>query len=559
MTIKLTVGYWTEKERTATTAPAGARLLDLARDWGQGRNLPIIGALYNNEVVDLYAPARAPGEVYWLDMSSEHGLRIYKQSVIMLLGQATRELFPHWRLEVHHALGEHSYCELNGTTKPSSRTLELIEERMNQLVAENEAIVPHDLPAAEAVALLEKAGYEETAALLRGVAGERIRVYSMGEQIFHSFYALAPDTGCLRVFRLEQYEKGFLLRYPSPEAPERVAALTEMPKLAGVLRESKDWTKILNVYNVSGLCQTVKKGPVAVRELIHVSEALQEKYLVNLAAQIHEDRDRLRVVLIAGPSSSGKTTFCYRLAIQLRVLGLRPVTLSTDDYFVNREETPLNPDGSYDYESMRAINVDLFNSDLRQLIAGEDTALPTFDFKRGLRLDKSRSLRLEPGHPVIIEGIHALNEALTPAIGRGMKFKVYISSMVQIDIDSYNRVATSDARLLRRVVRDSQYRGRSAEATLRQWPAVRRGEEQNIFPFQEDADTIFNTALLYETGVFKKYAEPLLRQVRPDIAEYADAQRLLTLLAYFPGIDDRDVPLNSVLREFIGGGSIHDE
>ena len=294
------------------------------------------------------------------------------------------------------------------------------------------------------------------------------------------------------------------------------------------------------------------------RDLIHVSEALQEKYLVNLADQIYADRDRLRLVLIAGPSSSGKTTFCYRLATQLRVLGLRPVTLSTDDYFVNREDTPKDADGSYDFESLRAIDVELFNRHLESLVEGRQVMAPIFDFRQGLRMDNSRKVRVEPGHPIIVEGIHALNEALTPAVGRAMKFKIYISSMVQVDIDSYNRVATSDARLLRRLVRDSQYRGRSAEDTLIHWPSVRRGEERNIFPYQEEADAMFNTALVYETGVFKKYAEPLLREVSPLIPEY-DAQRLLDMLAYFPEIGDEAVPLNSILREFIGGSSIHED
>ncbi len=559
MAVKLKIGHWTAKERDDVEIREGALLLDLSKSYSPGRSLPIIGALYNNEVVDLYTSVREGGSILWLDMASEHGMRIYKQSLVMLLAQAVRELFPHWSLDVHHSLGKHSYCELDGTINPSVRTLELITDHMNKLIEADEPIVPNYLPDSLAIPVLEEAGYAKTAQLLQSVGNKRVCIYTMGQQIFHSFYSLAPSAGCLKVFSLEPYEKGFLIRYPTMKVPERVAPLTEMPKVAGVLRETKEWTKILDVYNVPGLYQTVSQGPKAVRDLIHVSEALQEKYLANLADQIYEDRDRLRVILIAGPSSSGKTTFCYRLAIQLRVLGLRPVTLSTDDYFVNRWETPKNADGSYDFESLRAINIDLFNDNLARLIAGEEVRTPIFDFKQGQRMDDARLLKLEPGHPVIIEGIHALNEALTPAVGRGMKFKIYISSMVQIDIDSYNRVSTSDARLLRRLVRDSQYRGKTAEATLIQWPAVRQGEEQNIFPFQEDADSMFNTALLYETGVFKKYAEPLLKQVSQSIPEYADAQRLLSILSYFPFIDDKDVPLNSILREFIGGSSIHDE
>ena len=558
MTVRLEISHWTAKEQTEYYVDEGIPLLELSGAGNPERSLPIIGALYNNEVVDLYTPARNPGTVLWLDMTSAHGMRIYKQSLVMLLAQAVRELFPHWTLNVHHAVGKHCYCELEGTSHPSSRTLELIAEHMNQLITNDEPIVPSHYPASQAIPMLAAAGYSKAAGLLETMGGEGVRIYTMGNQIFHSFYALAPSAGCLKIFGLEPYDKGFLLRYPAENTPGRLAPLIEMPRVAGILRETRDWTKILNVYDVSGLHQTVSRGERAVCDLIHVSEALQEKFLVNVADQINEDRDRLRVVLIAGPSSSGKTTFCYRLATQLKVLGLRPVTMSTDNYFVNRWETPRNPDGSYDFESLRAINIDLFNEDLTGLIAGEEVMTPTFDFKEGRRIERCRCLQLEPGHPVIVEGIHALNEALTPAVSRGMKFKIYISSMVQIDIDSYNRVATSDARLLRRIVRDSLYRGRSPADTLTFWPSVRRGEEQNIYPFQEDADSIFNTALLYETGVFKKYAEPLLRQISPDIPEYADAQRLLSILSYFPNIDDTCVPLNSIIREFIGGGSIHE-
>ena len=559
MTIKLAVGFFDQREMDQLEVAEGARLLEIAKNYGQGRSLPIIGALYNHRVVDLYTKIQGEGTVFWLDMSSAQGMRIYKQSVTMLLAQAVRELFPHWFLDVHHALGKHTYCEFLGAAHFSPRTLELIEAQMRKLVEEDEPIAPSFLPAEEALPLLEEAGYGDTAYLLREMGRDPVCIYHMGGQIFHSFYALAPSAGCLPTFGLLPYEKGFLLCYPTRHTPRTLAPLAEVPKLASVLTESKEWTKILDVYNVAGLSRTVAKGPGAVRDLIHVSEALQEKYLVNLADQIYADRDRLRLILIAGPSSSGKTTFCYRLATQLRVLGLRPVTLSTDDYFVNREETPKDADGSYDFESLRAIDVGLFNRDLENLIEGKEVLAPTFDFRQGIRVDNSRRVMVEPGHPIIVEGIHALNEALTPAVGRAMKFKIYISSMVQVDIDNYNRVATSDARLLRRLVRDSQYRGRSAEDTLIHWPSVRRGEEQNIFPYQEEADAMFNTALVYETSVFKKYAEPLLRAVSQLLPEYADAQRLLNMLAYFPAIDDETVPLNSILREFIGGSSIHEE
>lgn len=559
MTINITIHDILTNTQQALAVEKGTKLLDLISGCDGNRCLTIIGALYNNLVVDLYTEVEAAGDVIWLDITTYYGMSIYKQSLIMLLAQASQELFPNWTLNVNHALGKHSYCEFVGTTKPSKRTLELLEDQMRRLVKQDEPIVPNILPSEEAIPMLQAAGYKETAALLERLNKDTIRIYQMGKRIFHSFHTLAPSAGSLSLFGLIPYEDGFLLRFPGVESPETLAPLAEVPKLTTVLRETKQWAKILNVENVYGLFRAVEAGSGAVRDLIHISEALQEKYIANLADQIYEDRDRLRVILIAGPSSSGKTTFCYRLATQLRVMGLRPTTLSTDDYFKNRNETPKLPNGAYDFESLRAIDVGLFNEDLQGLVKGNEVLGPMFDFRRGVRVDKIKQMQVEPGHPIIVEGIHALNEALTPTIGRAMKFKIYISSLVQVDIDPYNRVATSDARLIRRLVRDAHYRSKSVVDTLAQWIEVRRGEEENIFPFQEEADAMFNSALLYETGVFKKYAKPLLEEVTDRTPQYADAQRLLNLLSYFPDIDDLAVPLNSILREFIGGGSIHEE
>lgn len=559
MTVHLTLVDPITDEVSQVEAESGTLLATLAQEPGSHRCHAILGALYNNQVVDLHTPVEESGEVTWLDISSYYGMSIYKQSLIMLLAQASKALFPQWTLHVNHALGKNSYCEFEGTSKPSARTLELLEEKMREFIQQDEPIVPENLPGEEAIALLSQSGFEGIANLLKRLGKKTLRIYHMGEEIFHSFYALAPSAGTLSVFGLVPYADGFILRFPGLSCPGTLAPLAEVPKLSNVLRESHQWGKILNVEDVCGLFRTLDKGPQAMRDLIHVAEALQEKYIANQADQIYEDRDRLRVILIAGPSSSGKTTFCYRLATQLKVMGLRPITLSTDDYFVNREETPRDRHGKYDFESIRAINVSLFNENLQQLIRGEEVLGPIFDFKTGIRMDGVKPMFVEPGHPIIVEGIHALNEALTPTVGRAMKYKIYISSLVQVDIDSYNRVATSDARLLRRLVRDARYRGRSAEDTLSQWPSVRRGEEENIFPFQEEADEMFNSGLIYETGIFKAHAMPLLEAVSPKVPQYADAQRLLHLLSYFPVIEDSCVPLNSILREFIGGGSIHED
>ncbi len=536
----------------------GTLLRTLAVKYSENRNLPILGAMYNNQVVDFDTEVLEDGDIDWLDMSSYYGMTIYKQTMIMLVAHVARELFPHWTLHVNQAFGQHCYCEFEGTEKPSIRTLELIEEQMRGMIVADEPIVRTILSAKEALPILVQGGFSEAASLLKELHMKKIRLYRMDNQVFHSFHILAPSAGSLRLFGLMPFESGFLIRFPDYKMPGVLAPLAEVPKLVSVVKETKHWTKTLNVYNALGLFKVVEQGPKSANQLIHVAEALQEKYIANLADKIYEDRDRLRVILIAGPSSSGKTTFCYRLAIQLRVLGLRPVTLSTDDYFVNRSETPRDENGGYDFESLKAIDIDLFNSNLQSLIDGKPIKAPCFDFKQGCRLEDAKVLKLEAGHPVIVEGIHALNEALTPSINRARKFKIYISSLVQIDIDSYNRVSTSDSRLLRRLVRDAHYRSKTAEDTLIQWPSVRRGEEKYIFPYQEDSDAMFNSALIYETSVFKKYATPLLQQVTPAIPQYADAQRLLHMLSYYPEIDDAAVPLNSILREFIGGSSIHD-
>lgn len=556
--VQITISDPALKSKDARRIKKGTKLRTLAEAYKGKRGLPIIGARYNNLVVDLDTEVEEEGHVDWLDMSSYYGMSIYKQSMIMLLAHVSRELFPQWTLHVNQAFGQHCYCEFPGVARPSERTLELIQEQMRELIAADEPIVRSILPAKEAIPILEQGGFSEAASLLTSIGMKKIRLYRMSDQVFHSFHVLAPSAGCLHLFGLTPFESGFLIRFPDYKAPGVLAPLAEVPKLVSVVKETKHWTRTLNVYNALGLHQVAKKGPQEVKQLIHVSEALQEKYIANLADQIYEDRDRLRLILIAGPSSSGKTTFCYRLAIQLRVLGLRPVTLSTDDYFINRSDTPRDENGGYDFESLKAIDIETFNSNLKDLIEGKPIKAPCFDFKNGCRLADARTLQLEPGHPVIVEGIHALNDALTPAINRAMKFKIYISSLVQIDIDSYNRVSTSDARLLRRLVRDAQYRAKTAKETLVQWPSVRRGEEKYIFPFQEDCDAMFNSALLYETSIFKKYATPLLQQVTPAVSQYADAQRLLRMLSYYPEIDDAAVPLNSILREFIGGSSIHD-
>lgn len=537
--------------------PRGQNLLGIIsplRD--EGKN-PIVAAKYNNEVVDLYSEINGPGQVEVLDTTTEEGLRIYRQSLVYLMSWAAYEIFPTYRISVKHSLNKNYYCEIEGNDKPSPLELAALEAKMRELAAADEPIVPQVLRKKTALKILSAIGHHETVSLLENLDREDIRIYQSASYSDYFYSVLAPSTGCLNVFQLQPYAQGFLLRFPTTEDPLRVAPYPNLPKLGQIFRESEDWARILDVHNLAGLYRLLKDNNEDSTNLIHVAEALQEKRIAGIADEIYEKRDKVNLILIAGPSSSGKTTFAQRLSIQLKVLGLNPQTISTDDYFVDREQTPRDEKGNYDFEALEAVDIPLFNRHLQSLIECEEIECPIFNFHNGARESVGRRIKGQEGHPVIIEGIHSLNEKLTQAIPRENKFKIYISALTQTSIDNHNRIPTTDARLIRRIVRDSQYRSQNALSTLKRWESVRNGEEKNIFPFQEDADVMFNSALLYELGVFRKYALPLLRAVKRQEREYADAQRLLDLLEHFPDIPDKNVPLNSILREFIGGSSIH--
>jgi uridine kinase len=361
---------------------------------------------------------------------------------------------------------------------------------------------------------------------------------------------MTPRTGYLKCFGLKFYLPGFILRYPQKESPTTLPTFVEQRKLANVYYEFEHWGKVLEIEDVASLNTQINSGRTG--ELIRIAEALHEKKLAQLADEITKDRGRVRVILIAGPSSSGKTTFAQRLCIQLRVNGLRPIAIGTDDYFVDREHTPVDEKGEPDFEALEALDLELFNQHLIRLIQGEEVEIPIFNFQTGTREPKGEIISAKDDQPIIIEGIHGLNERLTSEIPKDRKFKIYISALTQLNVDNHNRIPTTDNRLLRRIVRDNQFRSHDAKATIRQWPSVRRGEERNIFPFQEDADAMFNSALAYELAILKRYAEPLLRAISKDDPEFPEAKRLLKFLSYILPMEDSDVPLNSILREFIG-------
>lgn len=540
-----------EKGEEKKRVPKGATLIDIARDHGAPGPSPIVAARVNNELRELTYSLDEDASIEFLDLQTEDGMRIYQRSLVSLLVMAAREILAGCRVSVEHSLGGGLYGEIYWERPITERDIENIEARMREIVGRDVPFAKNTISKEEAIALFEKDGQHDKVRLLEYRKSPTINIYTCDWFSDYSYGYMVPSTGYLKLFRLRFYLPGFILEFPSRSDPTRIPEYAEQGKLASVFFEAERWGQVLNVSDVASLNDIVSQGNIG--DIIRVAEAFHEKKIAKIADLITENRDRLRLVLIAGPSSSGKTTFAQRLAVQLRVNGLRPVSISLDDYFVDREHTPRDGAGGYDFEALEAIDLKLFNEHLTRLIQGEEVELPTFNFLKGKREFTGRRLRIRPDQPVIIEGIHGLNDRLTLSIPKSRKFKIYVSALTQLNIDNHNRIPTTDVRLLRRIVRDSQFRSHSALETIRLWPNVRRGEERNIFPFQEEADIMFNSALAYELAVLKKYAEPLLEAIDRSVPEYSEAKRLLKFLDYFLEVDPGDVPANSLLREFIGG------
>ncbi len=489
-----------------------------------------------------------------VDYTTADGSRIYVRGLTFIMLKAFGEVYPELKITVNYSLGHSVYCEAEDGTEITYEMIENVEKRMREIVDEDIHFEKRVLTIEEAKNLYEKDGRDDKLGIIGNRMKSHVSVYACGETINY-FYGVMPlSTGVIKYFDIMNYEKGFIIVYPRRSNPTVVEKITETKKLYTTFDDYDRLHKALNVANVSELNAWVKSGKIA--DLIRISEALHEKKLANIADMIASDREK-RIVLIAGPSSSGKTTFAQRLGIQLRVNGIEAVTLSMDNYFVNREENPRDEDGNYDFECLEAIDVKLFNEQLTALLNGEEVSLPTFDFATGTRQYLGNFARLKENQVLVIEGIHVLNDKLTESIPRSKKFKIYISALTALNIDDYNRISTTDSRLLRRMLRDSKYRSHSATATLKMWPSVRRGEEKYIFPYQEEADVMFNSSLVYEIAVLKTYVEPLLADVGRDEPEFSEAKRLYEFLGYFLPIEKDDIPINSIIREFIGGGCFY--
>jgi uridine kinase len=483
-------------------------------------------------------------------LASRVGAGIYRRSLCFLAAIAARQVFPGRRLILGHSLGRGYLYYFDGQSEVSARDLQALGACLRELSSQKLPIRRQVIAYEEALRYFQEANQPDTVLLLKNRNDPKVPVYFCGDFMDLAHAPLAADTGLVSVFELTPYPPGFLLRYPAWNRPERIGRFQENPVLAAIYREYKDWGKILGVSCVGHLNDLIAARRV--REFIQVAEALHDKKIALIADRISERRDTVQVVLVAGPSSSGKTTFSKKLAVQLRVLGRNPVILAQDDYFVPRELTPRDAQGNYDFESLKAIDVPLLNRQLLALQAGQEVEIPHFDFHTGQRRPEGVRLQLPGRAVVILEGIHCLNDELTPDIPAPGKFKIYVSALTQLNLDDHNRISTTDNRLLRRIVRDNQFRGRAAGGTLSMWQSVRNGEDRNIFPFQNTVDSAFNSALDYELAVLKVYAEPLLKTVKPDHPQFHEALRLLSFIENFAPIPPGWVPDYSILREFIG-------
>ncbi len=514
----------------------------------------ILAVKVNNEISSLDSIININADIEPVYADTKDGAAIYRRSLCFLLGCAAHKLFPGRRLLVGHSLGYGYYYTLEKDNF-SRQDIEALKKEMESLVKEDRVIVNDVISYKEACEIFERLGMVETRKQLNYRSPSRIQVNSLDDFYDLNFGTLVASTGILSVFDLMPYQEGFLLRFPKHDSPKQLPEFQDQPKLFEIYKRYKDWGKQLNVTSAATLNEIIHDRKV--NDFIDITETLQVKRISEIADQIQQ-KGTVKVVLIAGPSSSGKTTSAKKLGMQLEAIGYKPKVISLDNYYVGRKDTPLDENGNYDYECLEALNVKLLNQNLVDLFEGKEIKVPSYDFHEGLSYYKDGdTMKLAPNEILILEGIHGLNPKLTPLVPEEYKFKIYLSALTQLNLDDHNRIATSDNRLIRRIVRDSQFRGKSAADTIAMWDNVQKGERLHIFPFQNNADAMLNTALDYELPVLKVYADPLLRCVSPLESQYAEASRLLQFLGYFSTIPATAVPSHSIIREFIGGSAFH--
>ena len=544
--------------KTSKSFNEGVTLQEILSEFDFPKPYPILAAKVNNVCQGLKYRAFNSRQVEFLDYTSYVGRGVYCRSLCFLLCKATKDLFPNSKIVVRRPISKGYFCSLDkgDGTVVSQQDVENIKSRMCQLVEGDIPFRRWEVQAEEAIDTFSKAGYEDKVKLLKSSSEVYVNYYTLEDTVDYYYDALLPSTGYLKVWELTLYKGGMLLRVPNRHKPEELAPFTEQPKTFGVFSENLRWNRIMGLENAGDVNIACQNGQAS--DLIKVAEALQEKKIVQIAEEINErmhSDNPIKLVLITGPSSSGKSTFCKRLSIQLKACGIRPISFSTDDYFVNRVETPLLPDGSYDFDNFDTVDHKYLQSDLIKLLNGEEVDVPEYNFVTGLREFNGKRLRVEPGTILLIEGIHALNPRLTDQVPEDKKYRIFINTITSISLDDHNCIPTSDNRLLRRIVRDYSKGAFSAKETIANWPNVRRSEVQWIYPYQENADALFNSSYIVEFPVIRAYAERVLMTVPKNCPEYSEVHRLLKFLSYFTPVSDKDVPATSLIRSFIGGSS----
>ena len=536
--------------------PEGSSLLDIYNGFNLAMPYGPVSAKVNNKVESLDFRVYYNKDIEFLDIANSSGMRTYVRSLFFILVKAVEELYPQGSISLEHPISKGYFCKLHIGRTIGLDDVQRIKQKMQEIIAADIPYTRTESHTEEVVRLFEKRGMMDKARLLDTYGQLYSYYYQLGDTVDCYYSSLVPSTGYIRLFDIVKYYDGLLLRIPSRENPTKLEEVVKQEKMLEVFQEYHRWNQILGISTVGDLNVACNHGHAT--DLINVSEALQEKKIAQIADEIthrNQDGKRVKLVLISGPSSSGKTTFSKRLSIQLMTNGMKPYPISLDDYFVNRNDTPLDENGKHDFESLYAVDLPFFEEQLTTLLNGGEVELPRYNFTTGKREMSGKKLRIDEHMILIIEGIHALNPALTPHIPNENKYKVYVSALTTILLDNHNYIPTTDNRLLRRIIRDYKYRNYSAEETIARWPSVRAGEEKWIFPYQENADAMFNSALLFELAVLKDYVEPVLRKVPNRCPEYSEAHRLLRFLNYFVSVQDKELPPTSLLREFLGGSS----
>ena len=542
------------KELLTESVPRETQVSSLIKNF----NLPeekILAVRINNEICPLDTEITYTSNIEPVLNNTKSGSAVYRRSLCLLLAAAAYRLYPEARLLVGHSLGHGYYYTLDTAQEIEDKQITAIEKEMRSLVAQNIPVSTDQLTWSEAAELFEKLGLKETRKQLNFDCSPTVKINSIDGFSDLYFGPLVLSTGALKVFELKKFGNGFLLRFPKSSEPDTLPPFHDQPKLFDIYSKYKEWGKRINVTSTACLNELISKGKI--NDFIDITETYQQKNISKIASQI-VDKGTVKVVLIAGPSSSGKTTSAKKLALELQAMGYQPKIISLDCYYLGHDKTPKGPDGKPDFECLEALNVELLNQNLVDLFAGKEVIIPTYDFHTGSSyFEDKNKMKLEKNDILIMEGIHGLNDKLTPKVPAEYKFKIYLSALTQLNLDDHNRISTSDNRLIRRIVRDNNFRGKGAAGTIAMWPSVTRGEELHIFPFQNNADAILNTALDYELSVLRVFAEPLLRQVTPNEREYSEARRLLSFLENFSTIPSTAVPNRSIIREFIGGSAFH--